>query len=236
MVACCRLQSAEFFDPRILRALEAAEWCADDPQAEAAANTVWHELVTSLHPRLPQSGPEGELARVVSDAWQLLEEWWDGVQYTNTRHAIAHAVYMCLRDKPGRVFTGGDGNAAECCARAIDSAASLLLGTTPEEVEEGGQETEPGIRRAIANILRDLFGNPFRPAPSLAPAVLTWDGGTIPKLAAAVYDERAFDRLPVLADALEDAGCTDADILGHCRGGGEHVRGCWAVDLVLGKG
>jgi hypothetical protein len=56
------------------------------------------------------------------------------------------------------------------------------------------------------------------------------------KLAAAIYAERAFDRLPVLADALEDAGCTDAEILGHCRAGGEHVRGCWVVDLVLGKG
>jgi hypothetical protein len=60
--------------------------------------------------------------------------------------------------------------------------------------------------------------------------------GTVPKLAAAIYDERAFDRLPVVADALEDAGCTDAAILGHCRAGGEHVRGCWAVDLELGKG
>jgi hypothetical protein len=61
------------------------------------------------------------------------------------------------------------------------------------------------------------------------------DGGTVPKLAAAIYEERAFDRLPVLADALEDARCADAAILGHCRSGGEHVRGCWVVDLVLGK-
>jgi hypothetical protein len=51
----------------------------------------------------------------------------------------------------------------------------------------------------------------------------------------AIYDERAFDRLPVLADALEDAGCADADLLGHLRGPGPHVRGCWAVDLILGK-
>jgi hypothetical protein len=50
-----------------------------------------------------------------------------------------------------------------------------------------------------------------------------------------IYDERAFDRLPLLADALEEACCDDADILGHCRDGGEHVRDCWVVDLVLGK-
>jgi hypothetical protein len=54
-------------------------------------------------------------------------------------------------------------------------------------------------------------------------------------LAQAIYDEGAFDRLPVLADALEETGCTNADILGHCRGPGPHVRGCWVVDLLLGK-
>jgi hypothetical protein len=59
--------------------------------------------------------------------------------------------------------------------------------------------------------------------------------GTVPKLAAAIYDDRAFHRLLVLADALEDAGCTDAAILGHCRDGGEQVRGCRVVDLALGK-
>jgi hypothetical protein len=96
----------------------------------------------------------------------------------------------------------------------------------------GSSDVDPTVLTAL---LRCIFGNPFRPAPSLAPAVLAWNGGTVPKLAAAIYEERAFDRLPILADALEDAGCTDADILGHCRGGGEHVRDCWVVDLVLGK-
>ena len=55
-------------------------------------------------------------------------------------------------------------------------------------------------------------------------------------LARGVYDDRAFDRLPVLADALDDAGCANADLLAHLRGPGPHVRGCWAVDLLLGKG
>ena len=61
------------------------------------------------------------------------------------------------------------------------------------------------------------------------------DAGDCRALAGAIYDERAFDRLPVLGDALEDAGCADAAILAHCRGPGEHVRGCWVVDLLLGK-
>ena len=62
-----------------------------------------------------------------------------------------------------------------------------------------------------------------------------WRTSNVTALAQAIYDDRAFDRLPILADALEDAGCTDADILNHCRQPGEHVRGCWVVDLVLGK-
>jgi hypothetical protein len=83
-------------------------------------------------------------------------------------------------------------------------------------------------------LLRDIFGNPFQPA-SLDRSWLSWSNGTVPKLAQVIYVERAFDRLPILADALEEAGCTDAAILAHCRSGGEHVRGCWVVDLILGK-
>ena len=62
-----------------------------------------------------------------------------------------------------------------------------------------------------------------------------WNDGTVRKLAQAIYDDRRFADLPILADALEEAGCADAAILAHCRGGGEYVRGCWVVDLLLGK-
>jgi hypothetical protein len=91
------------------------------------------------------------------------------------------------------------------------------------------------------DLLRCIFGNPFR-VVVLAPAVLSWNDGTIVRLAQAAYEERHLPegtldngRLAVLADALEEAGCTDADILDHLRGPGPHVRGCWAVDLCLGK-
>jgi hypothetical protein len=89
--------------------------------------------------------------------------------------------------------------------------------------------------KALAGVMREVFGNPFR-VPAVKRAWLSWNDGAVRRLAQHVYDERAFDHLPVLADALEDAGCADGDILGHCRSGGEHVRGCWAVDLILGKG
>jgi hypothetical protein len=85
-----------------------------------------------------------------------------------------------------------------------------------------------------AAILRDLFGNPLIPQVC-SQAWSSWRSGMIPQLAQAIYTDRAFDRLPLLADALEDAGCTDAAILEHCRGPGPHVRGCWVVDLLLCK-
>jgi hypothetical protein len=85
-----------------------------------------------------------------------------------------------------------------------------------------------------AGLVRDLFGNPFRPI-TVAPPWLAWKDGTIPRLARAVYEEGGFERLPVLADALEEAGCTDAHILAHCRTANPHARGCWVLDLLLGK-
>jgi hypothetical protein len=87
------------------------------------------------------------------------------------------------------------------------------------------------IRWSGAWLLRCIFENPFRPV-LLDPSWLT---STVVALAQGIYEERAFERMPILADALQDAGCDNADILDHCRGGGTHVRGCWVVDLVLGK-
>jgi hypothetical protein len=94
---------------------------------------------------------------------------------------------------------------------------------------------------ALVALLRDHFGNPFRPV-SVDPAWLSWRGGTVPRLAQAAYEHRHLPeghldpaRLAVLADALEEAGCQDPDILGHLRGPGPHVRGCWAVDILTGR-
>jgi hypothetical protein len=87
---------------------------------------------------------------------------------------------------------------------------------------------------SLAGLLRDTVGNPFRPVV-LSPAVLAWNAGTVYHIAQAIYEERAFDHLPILADDLEEAGCTNPDVLNHCRQPGLHIRGCWVVDLVLGK-
>jgi hypothetical protein len=79
--------------------------------------------------------------------------------------------------------------------------------------------------------VRDIFGNPFRPA-AFSPE---WRTDTAVSLARQMYDSRDFGSMPILADALQDAGCDNEDVLNHCRAGGVHVRGCWVVDLVLDK-
>jgi hypothetical protein len=87
-------------------------------------------------------------------------------------------------------------------------------------------------RHFIARVVRDVFGSPFCTV-MLDPSWLT---STVRLLAEGIYQERAFtDRLPILADALQDAGCDDDRILNHCRSDSPHVRGCWVVDLLLGK-
>ena len=97
-------------------------------------------------------------------------------------------------------------------------------------------------RSAQATLVLDVFGNPFRPSPPFPPAVLAWNDRTVPRIAQCVYDDRKMPegwldtaRLDVLADALLDAGCEDEALIQHCREQGPHVRGCWAVDAILGK-
>jgi hypothetical protein len=102
----------------------------------------------------------------------------------------------------------------------------------------GGGNLPPELRRELVrrwcDLLRDIFA-PFQ-SVALAPIWLSANDGAVRKLAASIYDEGAFAQLPILADALEDAGCDNAEVLAHCRSQGPHVRGCWVVDLILGKG
>jgi hypothetical protein len=83
----------------------------------------------------------------------------------------------------------------------------------------------------VADLIRDVFGSISRPV-RFDPR---WRTSDAVDLAQAIYEDRAFDRLPILADALMDAGCEDEQVIGHCRSEGPHVRGCWVVDQVLGK-
>jgi hypothetical protein len=113
-------------------------------------------------------------------------------------------------------------NTAVIAAESADHAAV----DCQEPVARRGQEA-----RAQAALLREVAGNPFRPV-TFSPA---WRTDTAVALARQMYDSRDFGAMPILADALQDAGCDSEEVLGHCRGPGPHVRGCWVVDLVLSK-
>jgi hypothetical protein len=99
------------------------------------------------------------------------------------------------------------------------------------QTEVAKKEAADAERAAQANVLRDVFGNPFR----LVSADPAWRTPHVVKLAQAIYDEHRFQDLPVLADALEEAGCDRTEVLGHLRSPGPHVRGCYVVDLLLDK-
>jgi hypothetical protein len=123
---------------------------------------------------------------------------------------------------------GSRGRVTAKAARLVAFAATVVHATqSAKEVLRGDNTDE-------CNLLRDIF--PYSARRFTLPQLIqTWNDGTVVKIAQAIYDERAFDRMPILADALEDAGCDNADILRHCREPGAHVRGCWVIDLLLGK-
>jgi hypothetical protein len=119
---------------------------------------------------------------------------------------------------------------ARTAARAAEAQGEERLG------EASPPSTEPARRLEqldAVDLVREIFGNPFR-IVTVEPAWLVWNETTIPKMTQVVYDEGRFGDLPFLADALEEAGCVNADILTHCRAPMEHVRGCWVVDALLG--
>jgi hypothetical protein len=120
--------------------------------------------------------------------------------------------------------------AAHQVTQALAIQAGHAEGTSPFQVAK--RESLD----AMIVLLRDIVGNPFQVLPAHNAAWLEANGGLAGRLANSIYDERKFGELPILADALEDAGCTEAALLEHLRGPGPHDRGCWALDVILGKG
>ena len=119
---------------------------------------------------------------------------------------------------------------------AAEWAVDAVTSTGPDEGRDASIYVAAHLstveQRAQAELVREVFGNPFRPV-ALDPAWLTSD---VRALAHAIYAERAWDRMPILADALQEAGCENEDVLAHCRSAtAPHVRGCWVIDLLLGK-
>jgi hypothetical protein len=121
------------------------------------------------------------------------------------------------------------------CKSAGDSAAWYAAASSPyvaaRNAALSAQAGSPPAERAVqVSLLRDIFGNPFRAAHVDS----RWLTADVVYLARAIYEESAFERMPVLANALVNAGCSSEETLGHCRQEG-HVRGCWLVDGLFGK-
>ena len=118
------------------------------------------------------------------------------------------------------------------------STASKAVGCAAGEIasdEDYDRTSDAAARQEVveqSRLVRDIFGNPFRPVAFDA----AWRTSDVVLLANGIYEEKAFDRMPILADALQDAGCDSDALLSHLRDtSATHVRGCWALDLVLGK-
>lgn len=137
----------------------------------------------------------------------------------------ARAVWSAC-DKDGRQaveFT------LEFSVKAVQAARRKVAGKGQKGKEADAAAAEQ--RRRHCDLLRDLFGNPFKPV-KFAPG---WRVASAVAVGKSIYEDHAFERMPILADALEDAGCNDAAVLEHCRGPGPHFLGCWVIDGVLGK-
>jgi hypothetical protein len=205
--------------------------------AVACCRRIWHLLSDKRYRR----------------ALNVAERYADGLASVSELHSTRGVVvkanthiedYEWSEDKQGMLLALNAVSWATLQREPPDSPAYLAGGAAGgaknASVWEGASEAE--VHASQSALLRDILGPlPFRPV-SLAPAVLTWHDATVVRLAQATYDERHLPagtldtgRLAVLADALEEAGCTNADLLGHLRGPGPHVCGCWPVDLVLGK-
>jgi hypothetical protein len=185
--------------------------------AAACCRLVWHRLTDQRSRAAVEqaerclAGPDDEAARVAVAA----------------RSFDAAVKFRYLPDRPR---PDPEQLAAQAAFALVawgshdgDSAASAGFAALPK-----------GSAALACRLLRCQFGNPFQPL-ALVPAGLTWNGGVVRALAEQIDADGTFEHLPILADALDDAGCSEARILDHCRDAGPHARGCWVVDLLQGR-
>jgi hypothetical protein len=228
-VACCRRIWHLLTDERSRTAVEVAERFVDGGACDKACQVAARMALNA----------RGE----ATDRWQAAEG--EAVASVAIAHEIpvTYAAWSVIaRPRSRRWWEDIAGDTAEAYACfSINSVQGATTALAPTTAYDQANDSE---RAAQAALLRDLFGPlPCRPLPPLPPPVRAWNDGCIVKLATALYQERKLPegtldslRLGVLADALEEAGLTDPDVLGHLRQqGGVHVRGCFVLDWLLEK-
>jgi hypothetical protein len=173
----------------------------------ACCRRVWHLLGTKCHAviKAVESFADGHASM------ERVEQAYRGIRNNFGRETH---LWSCVEELRSASETDAVVRVSEAVVRDAFAGG--------RQIQELKNQTE---------LLRDIFGNPFRPVTILP----EWRTSTVLALSQGIYDEKAFDRMPILADALQDAGCDNEQVLGHCRGPGPHVRGCFVMDACLGK-
>jgi hypothetical protein len=218
--ACCRPLLGKVEKVSMKQKLTAAERFADG----LISAEKFHPVFSHRHDDRERTGRLRGVTRFAFDSlgWRDAEQPnWDFDPLTEA-----------LVERPWEPGEYAEHFTNRVCLHALHARTLLACDRDHEgSATEGFREMMEAIRAEYAVVFRDIFGNPFRPVTFSQ----EWRTDTVVALARQMYDSRAFDRMPILADALQDAGCDSEDVLDHCRGEGPHVRGCWVVDLVLGK-
>jgi len=215
MCACCR-RFLPFMPRKPAHDLRLCEKYVAYGEQFAEGLITWEEMEAALD--------EQEWANVSHDGY---------LAALATRQAIYREIAGCTRPMlRGRNLIAHPASSASEYSRTVMGRLQVnnktAKGSTPTAKKRMATIAE---KRYQIQLLHDLFGNPFRPV-AVSPSWLTT---TVVALAAGIYEEKAFDRLPILADALQDAGCDNEDSLNHCRQPNPHVRGCWVIDLLTGR-
>ncbi|MGH7173582.1 MAG: hypothetical protein ACRELF_17145 [Gemmataceae bacterium] len=214
--ACVRRIWPLLHDDRLRQAVKVAERFAD-----GRVSTRIREKARQLATRL----------REEREAKELRARTW----MARAARSAAQAVEALLPEQEPILMPPRDIRELPDVVSATRTARTAARAAEAQHDDESSEAIDP-IRRLHAldavELVREIFGNPFRPV-ALDPSWLAWKDNLVPKMARVIYRKRCFRNLPLLGDAMEAAGCSDAAILTHCRAPVEHVRGCWLVDALL---
>jgi hypothetical protein len=222
--ACCRRMEHLLDDRVVAEAIAAAEACADGRTDAQEMTWVAQSLqpIASAVERMYWPGQKGLPSERDSSGDAIGRERPLAV----ARLALLDAIWTVAGPSAARALTAGRQTIR---ARAALAEAESVGGL---DAWSAWRAAETAEAIAQCGLVRDLLGNPFRSVSSIALDRIEAVGG----LAQSIYEHRRFAEMPALADALEQAGCRETEILTHCRQEKEHARGCWVLDLILGKG
>jgi hypothetical protein len=207
--ACCRHIWSHLSASCSRRVIELIELIADDALPASDLEIVVQEAVAYAQSPEGQSSESGCSAAFTA------------------AYAVAHYSSERLIWVASRTAEQARNTVYWAAQESREANGDLIV--TKGEAEGNAASRAAGVAQTI--LLPDIFGNPFRPVTLLP----EWRTSTVLSLAQGIYSDRAFDRMPILADALQDSGCDNEELLNHCRGPGPHVRGCFVIDLLTNR-